>query len=116
MHLVRLIAAFWRFLRRCIARLFQTRSAPMPITEFPKIDARFTSRLGQIIINWAVIENWMGHLLGTIINADLGGASILTREMGAATVIKAIKIVISINEPKQPDLKLVRELIEEADE
>ena len=40
----------------------------------------------------------------------------LTSEMGAAAVIKAIKNCIAINEPRQPELSAVRELIQEADE
>jgi hypothetical protein len=88
----------------------------MPIVEFADIDSELTKRLGQIAINWAVIEGWLGHMLGTLIDADLGGASVLTSEMGAASVIKAIKNCIAISEPKQPELKIVRELIEEADE
>jgi hypothetical protein len=89
---------------------------PIAIVEFAKIDAELTKRLGQIAINWAVIEEWLGHMLGTLIDADLGGANVLTSEMGAASVIKAIKNCIAINEPKQPELSAVRELIEEADE
>jgi hypothetical protein len=88
----------------------------MPTTAFSTVEVELTSRLGQIIINWAVIEEWLGHLLGTLLDADLGGINILTNEMGAATVIQAIKTVISIHEPKQPDLQIVRELIDEADE
>ena len=42
--------------------------------------------------------------------------AVLTSEMGAAAVIKAIKNCVAINEPKRPELKAVRELIEEADE
>jgi hypothetical protein len=89
---------------------------PMAIIEFAKINPELTQRLGQIAINWAVIEAWLGHMLGTLIDADLGGANVLTSEMGAATVIKAIKNVIAINEPKDPALSAVREVIEEADE
>jgi hypothetical protein len=92
------------------------RITSMQTTKFSNIDPKFTSRLGQVAINWAVIENWLGHLLGTLIDADLGGASILTNEMGASTVIKAINIILDINEPEQPELKAVRELIKEADE
>jgi hypothetical protein len=89
----------------------------MPVSvAFAEIDPELTKRLGQITINWAVIEEWLGHMLGTLIDADLGGANVLTSEMGAAAVIKALKNCIAINEPKQPELKVVRELIEEADE
>lgn len=55
-------------------------------------------------------------MLGTLIDADLGGANVLTNEMGAAAAIRAIKNCIAINEPRQPELSAVRELIEEADE
>jgi hypothetical protein len=55
-------------------------------------------------------------MLGTLVDADLGGANVLTSEMGAAAVIKALKNCIAINEPKDPELQAVRELIEEADE
>jgi len=86
------------------------------VIEFAKIDPELTKRLGQIAIKWTVIEEWLGHMLGTLIDADLGGANVLTSEMGAAAVIKAIKNCIAINEPKQPELSAVRELIEDADE
>jgi hypothetical protein len=52
----------------------------MPVSvAFPEIDPELIKRLGQIVINWAVIEEWLGHLLGTLIDADLGGSSVLTR-------------------------------------
>jgi hypothetical protein len=64
----------------------------MPVSvAFGEIDPELTKRLGQIAVNWAVIEEWLGHMLGTLIDADLGGVSVLTSEMGAAAVIKAIK-------------------------
>lgn len=88
----------------------------MPVTAFSDIDSDLTKRLGQIVINWGVIEAWLGHLLGTLIDADPGGANVLTNEMGAAGVIRAIKNCIALSEPKMPDLKLVRALIEEADD
>jgi hypothetical protein len=88
----------------------------MPTTAFATIEPELRSRLGQIVINWAVIEEWLGHLLGTLINSDLSAVHVLTNEMGAGTVIQAIKTILSIFEPKQPDLKILRELVEEADE
>ena len=89
---------------------------PIAVVEFAKIDPELTKRLGQIAINWALIEEWLGHMLGTLIDATLGGANVLTNEMGAAAAIRAIKNCIAINEPRQPELSAVRELIEEADE
>jgi hypothetical protein len=89
----------------------------MPVSvAFPEVDPELIKRLGQIAINWAVIEEWLGHMLGTLIDADLGGASVLTNEMGAAAVIRALKNCIAIYEAKDPELKVVRELVEEADE
>jgi hypothetical protein len=57
----------------------------MPLrVAFAEINPGLTKRVGQIAINWAVIEEWLGHMLGTLIDADLGGANVLTSEMGAA--------------------------------
>jgi hypothetical protein len=89
---------------------------PIAVVEFAKIGPELTKRLGQIAINWALIEEWLGHMLGTLIDADLGGANVLTNEIGAAAAIRAIKNCIAINEPRQAELSAVRELIEEADE
>ncbi|HEU4662128.1 MAG TPA: hypothetical protein VFS63_15865 [Pseudolabrys sp.] len=88
----------------------------MPTTEFAVIDHELTSRLGQITINWACIEEWLGHLLATLIDADSGGFSIITAQMGASAIIDAIKTVIALHEPKDPSLKEVREMVEQADE
>ena len=42
------------------------RASCQSLVEFAKIDPELTKRLGQIVINWAVIEEWLGHMLGTI--------------------------------------------------
>lgn len=87
----------------------------MRIVEFAAIDPELTRRLGQITINWGVIEEWLGHMLGTLIDADLGGANVLTNEMGAATTIKLIKTIIALNEAKAPAISVLRDLMDEAD-
>lgn len=88
----------------------------MPHTELPAIEVELTKRLGQLAISWASIENWLAHLLASLVNADLGAMQAITGEMGAATMIKAIKVLISVHEPKDPSLSAVRELVEYADD
>lgn len=88
----------------------------MLATQFSVIEADLTSRLGQIAINTAVIEEWLGHMLATLIDADTGGLHVLTNDMSVGTVIQAIKTVISIFEPVRPELEELRELVEKADD
>jgi hypothetical protein len=88
----------------------------MQATQFSVIEADLTSHLGQIAINTAVIEEWLGHLLASLIDADPGGLHVVTRDMSVGTIIQTIKTVLSIFEPARPELKLVRELVEDADE
>ncbi|UPJ25884.1 hypothetical protein [Bradyrhizobium sp. CW1] len=88
----------------------------MPATKFSAIEADLTSRLGQIAINTAVIEEWLGHILATLIDADPGGLHVVTNDLSIGTIIQSIKTVISIFEPTRPDLSELRELIEDADE
>ena len=88
----------------------------MPATQFSVIEADLTSSLGQIAINTAVIEEWLGHILATLIDADPGGLHVVTNDMSVGTIIQSIKTVISIFEPTRPEMSELRELIEDADE
>jgi hypothetical protein len=88
----------------------------MPDTRFSSIEPDLTSRLGQIAINTAVIEEWLGHILATVIGADPGGLSIVTHDMSVGAVIQALKTAISVFEPVHSDLNELRQLVEDADE
>lgn len=112
MPLAKLLASGRRLFRR---HVYRSHKPPSPNAVMPTVDPELTSRLGQIAINWSIIEEWLGHLLANLIDADPGGLHVLTNNMGASNVIKSIQTVISIFEPKEPNLALVRELIAEAD-
>lgn len=88
----------------------------MPTTSFSQIEPELTSRLGQLAINWAVIEDWLRHLLAAQIGADAGALSVVTKDMGAANIIQILLTAISIHEPDNPELKDIRELVQYADE
>jgi hypothetical protein len=88
----------------------------MPETGPPVIESDFTSRLGETVIRWSVLEEWLSHLLATSIDADLGGMSVITSSAGAATQIKWIETIIAVYEHKDSRLKEITELVKRADE
>jgi len=88
----------------------------MPATGFSQIDPQLTSRLGQLAINWGVIENWLGHLLAALIGAEAGALSVVTQDMSAATIIQISKTTISIFETEHPEFSAIRELLDFADD
>jgi hypothetical protein len=60
------------------------------------IEDDLAARLGQIIVAWSAVEEWLSHLLAVFIDADPGGLTILTGTAGAATQIKWIQTVITV--------------------
>ncbi len=79
------------------------------------IETDLAARLGQIVVSWAAIEEWLSHLLATLVRADPAGLTILTGTAGAATQIKWIQTAISVYE-HQTDFSEILELVRRADE
>jgi hypothetical protein len=88
----------------------------MPNIKTVIVESALTSRLGQIIIRWSEIEEWLSKLLGTMAEADLGAMSVITSTAGAASEIQWIKTIIDVFEYKDPRLNEIRELVNRVDE
>jgi hypothetical protein len=88
----------------------------MPTLQPTFVEPDLTTRLGLIVIRWSEIEEWLSHLLATLMNADLGGMTIITSTAGAATQIQWILTVLSVFEHKDPTLAEVVDLVKRADE
>jgi hypothetical protein len=84
-------------------------------TAFSSIHPDLTSRLGQIVVNTAVIEQWVGHLLANMLDADPGALHVITNEMSSAAVIQHVRTFISLFEDKNPELSLIKGLMDDAD-
>lgn len=96
-------------------------SSPIRITmarpeKAKPIDPALTSRLGQIVIRWTILENWISLTLATAINADLGGTSIITANAGVSTTIQWIRTILKIHVGQQPELQELIDLLERADD
>lgn len=88
----------------------------MSTTIAPTIEPALTSRLGQLAVSWAVIEAWLSHLLATLVNADLGAMSVITNDLSGGMIIEHIKTILSVHEPKDSSLAVIRELVEAAND
>ncbi|WP_461329502.1 hypothetical protein [Bradyrhizobium diazoefficiens] len=90
-------------------------SFAMPEIAPTTIEDGLAARLGQIVISWAAVEEWLSHLLAVFIDADPAGLTILTGTAGAATQIKWIQTVITVFE-HQTDFTEIKELLIWADD
>ncbi len=79
------------------------------------IEPELAQQLGQIVVSWASAEEWLSHLLATLVDADPGGMSIITSTAGAATQIQWIQTALSVFH-HQTDLTEISDLVQEADE
>ena len=80
------------------------------------VDGDLLSRLGEIVVKWSGLEQWLSHLLATMVDADPGGMTVITNTAGAATQIQWLLTIISVFEHKQPDLQEVVDLVNRADD
>jgi hypothetical protein len=88
----------------------------MPDLSPAVVDSELTQRLGQIVIRWATLENMMSLLIATLVAGDPGGVAVMTDGAGASTQIQWINTLLSILEPKNPELGEISALIKRAEE
>ncbi len=81
-----------------------------------EIEAEFTSLLGQLVIKWSAVEDWLAQLLATLVDADPGAMSIVTGSAGAATLIQWIQTTLSVHEPEDQELKEISDFVQRAEE
>lgn len=80
-----------------------------------KIDPALSARLGDIVIKWSSIEEWIGYLIATMTDGEPGAMSVVTGEMSSSLSIQIVRTLISIHEHKEPELAKLRELVDRAD-
>jgi hypothetical protein len=83
----------------------------MPDLTPTTIDSELTARLGQIVIRWAVAEDWLSHLLAALVDADPGGLAIVTTNVASSTVANWILTLLDVHVHKQPELQEVIDLV-----
>lgn len=89
----------------------------MPIPEKAKpIDSELTSRLGQIVTRWSVLENWLSHMLASVVGAEAAPMSIITANVSTNTIIQWMRTTLNVHVHKQPELQEVLDLLTRADE
>jgi hypothetical protein len=88
----------------------------MPDLSPTEIDSELTARLGQIVIRWAVLEDWLSHLLANLVHADPGGLAVVTTNVASSTQIQWILTLLSVHVHKQPELQEIIDLVKRADE
>ncbi len=75
------------------------------------IDPALSERLGQIVIRWSVVEDWLSLLLSALVNADPGGMAVVTTNVANSTVARWILTLLDVQVRKQPELQEIIDLV-----
>jgi hypothetical protein len=115
--LARLRAAV-RFLLRCKDRGPSYRPWRRTVPDFshPPIDSELCLRIGQIVTRWSAVEYLIALLLGTFLNADQGGMTIITNNVAAALQTKWLRALMASHDHEAHHNERVNELLIRADE
>jgi len=81
-----------------------------------EIDPELTQLLGQIVIRFASVEDWLALLLATLVGADPAPMAVVTTNTANSSHIQWILTLLSIHIHKQPELQEVVDLVKRADE
>jgi hypothetical protein len=87
----------------------------MPDSIPAEVDPELTKRLGEIVICWAALEDWLSHLLTTLLGADFGAMAVVTVNVSSSSQIQWILTLLSIHVHKQPELQETIDLVKRAD-
>lgn len=76
---------------------YQYRRGEGTVPEFstPDIDPELALPLGQIIIRWSTLEYLLSLLLGTFLNADQGGMTIITNNIAVSVQSKWLRALMA---------------------
>jgi hypothetical protein len=88
----------------------------MPELEPAQMDPDLMVRLGNIVVRWSLVEEWLSHLLTGLVDADPGGMQIVTTNVANSTQIQWILTLLSVHIHKQPELQEIIDLVKRADE
>lgn len=80
------------------------------------LDQDLAAGIGQVIYRWTTLEYMISLLIGTVLNAELGGMMIVTNNISVSTQTRWIRALIGVQDTDVEASGLILELLARADE